>query len=60
MGTLQSRGITGIITTEMMATMHVVDYLQHQGVTMPQDISLLAIGDIFLTKYLFLTAPVSI
>lgn len=53
LGTLQSRGITGIITTEMMATMHVVDYLQHQGVTMPQDISLLAIGDIFLTKYLF-------
>lgn len=35
LGTLQSRGITGIITTEMMATMHVVDYLQHQGVTMP-------------------------
>lgn len=53
LGDMHSRGITGIITTEMMATMHVVDYLQHQGVTMPQDISLLAIGDIFLTKYLF-------
>lgn len=53
LGALQSRGITGIITTEMMATMHVVDYLRHRGLNMPQDVSLLAIGDIFLTKYLF-------
>lgn len=45
--------ITGIITTEMMATMHVVDYLRTQGISTPQDMSLLAIGDIFLTKYLF-------
>lgn len=45
--------ITAIITTEMMATMHVVDYLRSKGIQMPQDISLLAIGDIFITKYLF-------
>lgn len=50
---LQLRRITGIVTTEMMATMHVVDYLRQKGFHTPQDISLLAIGDIFLTKYLF-------
>lgn len=44
---------TAIITTEMMATMHVVEYLRMNEIRMPQDISLLAIGDIFLTKYLF-------
>ncbi len=45
--------VTAIITTEMRATVNIVDFVQTLGLSIPQDVSLLAIGDIYLTKFLY-------